>query len=139
MDDDQLFYEAAQQQGISSATADRILAHYRETIGPGSFYVYRIESPKPDGGTSAAPSQRKRTLLVFRTGDDALSFAQRNRLGPTPRLLRISLANVLATLLQRPSLEAVLFITSVEDHIKPGQFPDGVRIERSHLLAALQA
>lgn len=139
MDDDQLFYEAAQQQGITESMADRILARYRETIGPGSFYVYRIETPKPDGGTNAASSQRKRTLLVFRTGDDALSFAQRNRLGPTPRLLRISLANILATLLHRPSLEAVLFVIIVDDDIKPGQFPDGVRIERSHLLAALQA
>lgn len=140
MDGDQVFRKAAQQQGIALDVADRILAHYRETIGYDSFYAYRIESPKLEGTSNAsAANQRKRTLLVFRTGDDALSFAQRNRLGPTPRLLRLSLAHILATLLHRPALEAVLFVTIVDDHIKPGQYPDGIRVQRSHLLEALQA
>lgn len=134
MDDDTLFGEAATQQGRSVEGAIQLLRQLETQLGSGPFYVYRL-GDTPSGGSGGAAKQR--TLFAFRSGDDALAFAQRNRLGPTPRLLRLTLAQVLTIMLHRPSVEAVLFVADVDDDVRPGQRPAGHLVARGEILAVL--
>lgn len=132
-----MFGEAARQQGATAARAADVLRDLAAHVAPGPFYVYRVggEGSGSEGGESG--SGKKRTLLAFQTADDALAFAQRNRLGPTPRLLRLSLAQLLTIMMHRPSVEAVLFVAIIDDAMRPGQFPQGRRVARAEIIAAM--
>lgn len=136
MNDEAALREAAEQQGYSTEAAQRLLRSLHDRLGSDLFYVYRTGGGA--GGGSGAPSARRRTLLAFPSGDAALAFAQRNRLATTPRLLRLSLARVLAVLLAHANIEAVVFANDVRDDLPAGHLPDGTRFERAALLADLE-
>lgn len=135
------FIGTAQHHGFSSQIArtalDSVSSRLSELgyAADAAFYVYRI-----GGNTTGASggSGRPRLLLAFASADSALAFAQRNSLGATPRLLRMSIAQLLAILLQRPSIGALLFVTELAE-VPPGrQLPPGFHLDRMVLLDMLQ-
>jgi hypothetical protein len=150
MHDINFFIGVAQQQGCSPHTAQAIFEsiiqqlHTRSvqgidsltaTLRPPSFYVYRTGG---SGVSGNGKSGRPRLLLAFPSADAALAFAQHNRLGPTPRLLGMSIAQLLATLVQRATIEAILFADEPLETLLAGQLPSGLRIERTTLLEMLR-
>jgi hypothetical protein len=98
------------------------------------FYVFR-----QSGGASGGGTGRPRTILAFAEPDAALAFAQRS-LAPgerTPRLRRLGLAHLLL-LLARDSRIAAVVLVPEADEMPAGRLPNGVRVERSELLARLR-
>ena len=134
MNDEVGFDEAARQVGATTTAAMQVLRDFEKQIAAGTYYVFRVGGGDGSGGGGEG---RKRTLFAFRSGDDALTFAQRNRLGPSPRLLRLSMAQLLTIMLHRSNVEAVLFVADVDDTMRPGQLPEGQRVTRTDLLEAL--
>ncbi|NTW98124.1 MAG: hypothetical protein HGB28_06185 [Oscillochloris sp.] len=138
MDDAQLFITAARQAGYSPDAAAATLAWARGCLGdptlPPRLYIFR--SGGGGGGGAAAPA-RPRVLLAFRSADTALSFAQATGLGAAPRLAAMELGQLLAALIQRPTISALLVASEVEGRLRAG-LPDGSRIERATLLDQLQ-
>lgn len=152
MDQRAVFLQLARQEGFypdAALSAFNTIEASLNQVGYGgqtTFYVYRIirreggeaegEAGKDPGAPGAEPS---RLLLVFSSPDAALAFAQQHRLRPTPRLLSLNLAQLLATLVQRPALRALIFseenaATSPATHHIPTVF----RLERQELLAMLK-
>jgi hypothetical protein len=140
MNDEVGFDEAARQLGATTTAAMRVLRNFEQQIAAGTYYVFRVGGGEggSEGGGGGGEG-KKRTLFAFRTGDDALTFAQRNRLGPSPRLLRLSMAQLLTIMLHRPNVEAVLFVAVVDDTMRPGRRPEGQRVTRTELLEALMS
>jgi hypothetical protein len=135
MNDELVLEEAARQRGQSGAAALTLLHGLHARLGHASYYVYRTERA---AGAAGGASGRQRTLVAFPSGDAALAFAQRNRLGATPRLQRLSLARLLAALFQQHDLAAVLFVGEPPDDLAAGRLPEGLRLERAAALAALE-
>jgi hypothetical protein len=102
----------------------------------GRFYLYRTAGGGMGGGAGEHASGRERIVLAFPSADDALGFAQHYGLGAAPRLLTLSLPQLLAVLIQRPSIRAVL-IAAEHECLQPDGLPPGLRIERATLLAEL--
>jgi hypothetical protein len=139
MSDERAFRAAAAQQGYTDEAASAALSSLRRQLGRETFYVYRRGGGKGEGGAGEAPSGRPRTIVAFPSGDAALSFAQRNALGPSPRLQRLQLPRLLLALLQQESLAAVLFVADEAAEPPAGQLPQGLQMERAQLLRSLEA
>jgi hypothetical protein len=141
MPDTRIFIGVAQQHGFSATAATVALERICEQV-PGSFaasgrfYLYRTAGGGMGGGAGERAPVRKRILLAFTSADDALGFAQHYGLGTAPRLLTLSLPQLLAVLIQRPSIRAVL-IAAEHERLQPDGLPAGLRIERETLLAQL--
>lgn len=141
MQDTTIFTTIAQQHGFTAqvaqaalGTTTRMLRDRGHTARDNFFYIYR--TGKRSGGTDRGSSERTRVVLAFATPDTALAFAQQNHLTPTPRLLRLSLAQLLATLVQRPTIGALLFADEPIELVA-GYLPAGLRLERGVLLNML--
>jgi hypothetical protein len=140
MSDAPLFVEAARQQGYAPEAATAALEAVAARLGDGArqrrFFCFR--SPGGMGGGGAAPpAGRPRTLLLFRSADDALSFAQARGLGAAPQLMALRLDAALAVLLQRPAIGVLL--VAAGDAGRGGGLPPGARLERAELLGLLAA
>jgi len=141
MADSLLFIAAARRHGYSDAAAEAALAATRARLaerGLTARRLYCFRSGEPAAGEADAPDAaptRPRLLLAFQSADDALGFAQRRGLGTAPRLVTLSLAQALATLVQRPHIGALL----VADDGPPDQrgLPSGLRVERAALIELL--
>lgn len=141
MSDLPIFIGVAQQHGFSAAAAHEALAHIcaqlqQRGIDGSRFYLYRTAGGGVGAGGSETASTRARTLLAFSSADAALAFAQHYGLGASPRLLTLSLPQLLAVMVQRPTIQALLIATE-QDRATTTGLPDGVRIEREVLLAQL--
>lgn len=140
MHDTIIFTAVAQQHGFdaqvahAALTATAKMLYQRGHTPQDYFYLYRTGKRNPPSGEGS--SARPRVVLAFYTPDTALAFAQHNRLTPTPRLLRLSLARLLATLMQRPTIGAVLFADEPIEMVA-GYLPVGLRLERAALLNML--
>lgn len=143
MQDSNIFREVVQQYGFSAGRAQvaletittQLRARGHTTHRP--FYIYRTGGSSLEGA-AAAGAARPRTLLAFATADSALLFVQRNALSPTPRLLRLPLAQLLAVLVQRPAIGALLVADEPIEALAPGELPAGLRLERALLLDLLK-
>lgn len=138
MRDAALFIEVAAQLGYPAEAAGLALEWAAGLLAArgltrGRYYIFR--SGGGAGGGSGGGGERPRLLLAFPSADAALSFAQRQRLGAAPRLLALSLAQILAALAQRPAIGAALFADEAEP--APGGLPAGLRIGRAELLGRL--
>jgi hypothetical protein len=140
-----LFIGVAQQQGFSAGAASSALAAVVDMLlerggpVPASFFIYRVGTGEADvtSGGAGGGSGRVRTLLAFRSADSALVFSQRVGLGAAPRLLSLSLAQLLAVLIQRPTIGTLIFADEIDATLGSSSLPPGLRLERSALLALL--
>ncbi|NJP04940.1 MAG: hypothetical protein HC837_04580 [Chloroflexaceae bacterium] len=141
MQESNIFIEIAQQQGFHGQQAHETL----KTIGQqlhtcaisiqSPFYIFRTGG----GGTGqGGQANRPRLLLAFPSADDALAFAQHQNLRPTPRLLRVSVHQLLAILLQRPAITALILVDEHANMSQIGKYPHGYRLERTELLTMLK-
>jgi hypothetical protein len=141
MNDTNIFLLVAQQQGFSAPRARVALqAAQRHLADRGyaqrrHFYIYRTS---PQGAVGGASGERPRRVLAFATADTALAFAQHNHLRPTPRLLRTSLDQLLAVLVQRPTIQTVLFVAEPLHIRTPGTLPAGFSLERAAIVHMLE-
>jgi hypothetical protein len=138
MRDAALFIEVAGGLGFPAAAAlaslewaSGLLA--TRGLARGRYYIFRSGGGGAGQGGAGA---RPRLLLAFPSADAALGFAQRQRLGAAPRLLALSLAQILAALAQRPAIGAALFADEAEP--APAGLPAGLRIARAELLGRLE-
>jgi hypothetical protein len=141
MQDNGIFIATAQHCGFSAdgarATLDMALVMLQERghAVRRAFYIYRSDKSEPGKvGTGARP----RLVLAFVTPDTAMVFAQHHRLGPTPRLLRATLAQLLSVLLQRPAIGALMFVDEPITFAADSYLPSGLRLERDMLLKMLK-
>lgn len=139
-----IFIAVAQHAGFTPSAAHRALTLVNEQLythgysGDPSFYIYRVGQSEPAGGRH--PSQeRPRMLLAFPSADSALTFAQRNHLGQTPRLVYLSVAQLLAIILQRPSIHALIFVDELAETPPFGTLPQGFRLNRAVIVDILHA
>lgn len=134
-----LFNELTATYLIAPATLQQTLDDLAVQAGARFFYIFWTRG----SGSGARPhSATERTLLAFSTPDAALSFAQRNRLnrdGERPRLRRLSLIQLLYAILREPTIIALYLVIAEPSDTPPGQFPDGLRIERNSLIERLHA
>ncbi len=142
MQDREIFRTVAEQHGFDPQAIPGALAYVADQLQSHGhaagryFYGYRTGAQSMGGDATGAT--RPRLVLMFATADSALAFAQHNRLGAAPRLFRASLAQLLAILVQRPSIGTLLFVDEPVQSLPRGQFPSGVRLEREQLLAMLE-
>lgn len=141
MSDIMLFAKLAQQQGFSAESASLALAAVEARLAERGtharrFYIYRIAGGGAGVGSASDRMARPRLLLAFPSADAALGFAQRSGLPPAPRLIALSLAQLLAAMIQRPALGALLLADDRDEPMARG-LPDGLRFERDALLALL--
>lgn len=135
-----VFTTVAQQQGYASEVAAKAYTAARVAlrsagIGGHIFYIYRTGG---QGVGSAGPTARPRQVLVFQTADSALAFAQQQQLGLAPRLLRLDLAHLLGVLIQRPTIQALLFVHEPLETTTVGLLPASLHLERSKLVDTLK-
>lgn len=148
MGDIQVLISVAQQQGYAAQAAHAALAavagqlrarlahRWEGSAETPSFYIYRTGGG--NGGAAAEQTSRPRQVLAFASADTAVAFAQRHGLGMRPRLVRMSLAQLLAALLQRPTIGAIRFVAEPDDDDLPETaLPPGVHIERTALIQLL--
>jgi hypothetical protein len=141
MQDQGVLANVARQHGFHAAQAsvalDMTTRQLRERGHRGSlkFYLYR-STGSGAGGRDA--QERVRLVLAFATADTALAFAQHNRLRPTPRLLNVGLEQLLALMLQRPTIGTLLFADEPLEITRAGKLPTGLRIERAAFLKLLE-
>jgi hypothetical protein len=141
MVDSTVFLETVRQQGYAVQYAQRALttiATKLQECGHATntyFYIYRT-GKSGMGGDEV--KEHPRTVLAFATADSAFSFVQRNHLKSTPRLWRASLAQLLAVLVQRPTIGALLFAHEPIEINAQNRLPIGLRIERTDILKMLE-
>lgn len=143
MIDNDIFTTIACQKGFTAPMAQTVLETTARRLRQRGHHIsaryYTYRSTKGGSGDERdRASERPRLVLAFATADTALSFAQRSRVGQTPRLLRVSLAQLLAVLIQRPLIEAVLFVDEPITIAEQNQLPIGLRLERNLLLTMLK-
>jgi hypothetical protein len=137
-----LFIGVAQQQGYSAEAAQAALTQTVERLRergdpvPTSFFIYRAGVGAGEG--SGSSTARPRTLLAFRSADTALVFAQRSGLARSPRLLSLSLPQLLAVLVQRPTIGTLVLADEIDATLGANTLPPGFRLERSALIELLQ-
>jgi hypothetical protein len=134
------FIEAAREHGFDAAASEAALAAVvvRLTEGgvaAGRLYCFRNAGGAGDGSANPAALARPRLLLAFSSADAALGFAQGRGLGRSPRLVTLSLAQALATMLQRPAIGVLL--VAMDEPAERSGLPPGVRVERDELLRLL--
>jgi hypothetical protein len=77
-------------------------------------------------------------LLVFASPDDALAFAQRHQLQPSPRLVAMQLAQLLIVMVKHASIPLIIF-TEEDAALSPDtQLPTILCLKRSEILAMLR-
>jgi hypothetical protein len=132
-EDEQLHALAAEQQ-VEVEALRALLEALRARSGADHFYVFWTS-----GGAERRGPRRERLILAFLTPDAALAFAQRNRLvGAVPvRLRRLSLIQLVRAVLRTPAIVAIVFVGEPEVPMPAGQFPQGVRVERTDLIRQL--
>jgi hypothetical protein len=142
MSDSDIFLHIARQKGFSAPRA-RLALHTAQNqladrgyVQRRYFYIYRTSPQGAVGGASS--SERPRRVLAFATADTALGFAQHNHLRPTPRLLRASLGQLLAVLVQRSTIQSLLFVAEPLDIRTPGTLPAGFSLERAAVVHMLE-
>ncbi|MDW8405353.1 hypothetical protein [Chloroflexus sp.] len=131
---------AVRQAGGEPAQVAHVLELFHQRLiadgqpSPQTLYVYRTTSAaaRSDKQVSTSPA-RTRLLLAFLSADAAVSFAQRAGLARVPRLLPISLARMLAVLLQQPAMSAVHI--AYDDTPAADGLPVGWHIARADVLA----
>lgn len=140
-DEQTVFLGIARQHGYAAEAA----LHVYETIAATlharglrpALYIYRSGERPPEsaasGDGSSMPPLRPRTLLAFATADAALGFAQRMRLQGSPRLRRMHLAQLLAVMLQQPSIVALHIADEPLEIPANQQFPAGYLIQQNDL------
>jgi len=127
--------ELAGELGVSAAALRDLLASLRSQAGASHFYIFWTS-----GKAAGAAAPRRRTLLAFPTPDDALAFAQRNRLhhANRPRLRRLSLIQLLRATLREPTIEAIRFAAAQDSQPPPArQLPPGIHVARADLVRSL--
>lgn len=131
---------AVQQAGGEPAQAASVLEFFRQRLiaagqpSPQTLYVYRVSSVAARSDASApVPSARPRLLLAFLSPDAAVSFAQRTGLARVPRLLPLSLARVLAIVIQQPAMRALHI--AYDDVPAANGLPSGWHLSRAEILA----
>jgi hypothetical protein len=144
MPDSLLFIGVARQQGYSEEAAFAALAAVRARLDEAGvavrrFYIFRTGDGGVGGGDGGGGelSSRPRRLLAFQSADSALAFAQGAGLGASPRLIALTLSQILAALIQRPTIGALLVADETDAPPPPGGLPSGTRIERSALIELL--
>lgn len=103
-----------------------------------AYYIFRSGSQAAESDATTTPPPRPRTLLAFTSADAALAFAQQATLTVSPRLLRMSLPRLLAALIQRPAITALLVVDDLDEHRTTTGLPDGFRLARGTLLELLK-
>lgn len=144
MTDIALFIEVARQHGYSAEAAGAAIAAVRARLDEAGvrsrqLYIFRAGDGgvgAGEGGQGEAPS-RQRRLLAFQSPDAALAFAQSAGLGAAPRLVGLTLGQVLAAMIQRPAIDALHVADEDFAPTPPGTLPPGTRIERVALLELL--
>ncbi|MCU0493198.1 MAG: hypothetical protein MUD01_16555 [Chloroflexaceae bacterium] len=151
MHDAAFFIDVAYQHGATAHAAQAALNHVAQqlqvrrlqrgglrqaTFTISSFYVFRTGSGV--GQAAGGGSGRTRLLLAFPSADAALSFAQRQQLGPSPRLLHTSLPRLLAVMLQRANIAALIVADETDEVPDTAALPPGFRVERAALLTMLK-
>lgn len=131
---------AAREHGFDAVASEAALAAVvvrlaERGVVAGRLYCFRSAGGAGEGAANPAAPARPRLLLAFPSADAALGFAQRRGLGRSPRLVTLSLAQALATLLQRPAIGAML--VAVDELADGPGLPPGVRVERDELLRLL--
>ncbi|MFV9503484.1 MAG: hypothetical protein AB4911_02845 [Oscillochloridaceae bacterium umkhey_bin13] len=142
MPDSLIFIGVARSQGYPPEAAVAALAAVRARLAEAQittrrFYIYRTgDGGVGSAGATSQSSGRPRLLLAFQSPDDALAFAQATGLGSSPRLVPLSLGQILAAIIQRPAIVALLI---AESTLTPliGGLPPGLRIERAALIELL--
>lgn len=131
---------AVRQAGGEPAQIAQVLALFHQRLiadgqpSPQTLYVYRTTGAAASSDPSApAPSSRPRRLLAFLSADAAVSFAQRTGLARVPRLLTLSLARVLAIILQQPAVRALHI--AYDDIPAANGLPSGWNLSRAEVLA----
>lgn len=143
MSDSLLFVGVARRHGYSVAAAQAALAAVRARLSEGGvvarrFYIFRTGA----GGVGGEPAPgestgRQRLLLAFQSADAALAFAQGAGFGASPRLVTLTIGQLLAAMVQRPAIAALLVAHEGDAPARPGQLPPGTRIERAALIELL--
>jgi hypothetical protein len=141
MDVSDTFMMVALKYGFSTEAAASTLAALHVRLSergplPNFLYLYRTGGTGMGDTETDVSEQRRRYLLAFRSADDALSYAQRNRLGPAPRLATLSLAQILAVMLQQSAIRMAVIADNNAGGAQ-GDLPPGLQIERSVLLEML--
>jgi hypothetical protein len=152
MDETAIYLDTAQQHGYPQQSAHRALdqvvawLHERQPLrlqhpDQLAFYIFRSGSQAADPGEPAEPEvspARPRILLAFTSADAALGFAQQATVAVSPRLLRLSLPRLLAALIQRPAITALIFVDDIDERRTGAGLPDGLRLDRGVLLELLK-
>lgn len=143
-----LFVERAQQQGYHEVAAYAAftaicarLSHQGYPPEKRAFYVYRTAGAGRGGGDIGGieePPPRPRLLVAFATPDAALAFAQHNRLRPVPRVVPMHLAQLLAALLQHPTIQALIFSDEQASRAPDTHIPTIIHLSRAELLDILK-
>lgn len=144
MPDSLLFVDVARQHGYSVVAAQAALAAVHARLSEGGvsarrLYIFRTGDGGV-GGADASPGEatgRPRLLLAFQSADTALAFAQGGGLGASPRLVTLSISQLLAAMVQRPAISALLVADEDDTPARPGHLPPGTRIERAALIELL--
>lgn len=138
------FIEIARQHGFGLEQAHNVLGMVRAWLQArghpptaASFYIYRAERSAP-GGASGTAGQRLRLVLAFATADSAFSFVQRSKLAGMPRLMRVSVSQLLAVMVQRSDIGAVLIADEPMEMLPATHLPAGLRLERTRVLEKLK-
>lgn len=135
-----LFLAQATQQGYSAEAAQRAFDQVRARLAERGlerthYYIFRSGGAGGAGGGESGASAPSRRLPAFPSADAAISFAQAGGLGKAPRLAALSLDQLLAALIQRPSIAALLFVD--EDAPRGQGWPPGLWVARGEVLGAL--
>jgi hypothetical protein len=149
MDEIAIYLDTAQQYGYQQQPARRALdqvvawLHERHPLRRQSsahlaFYIFRSGSHPTEHAAAAVAPARPRILLAFTSADAALGFAQHASVAASPRLLRLSLPRLLAALIQRPAITALIFVDDLDERQTTTGLPDGFRLDRGALLALLK-
>jgi hypothetical protein len=138
------FIEIARQHGFALEQAHNVLGMVRTWLHARghsptatSFYIYRAER-SASAGTASTAGNRLRLVLAFATADSAFSFVQRSKLPGTPRLLRVSLSQLLAVMVHRSDIGTVLIADEPMELLPGTHLPAGLRLERAKVLDKLK-
>jgi hypothetical protein len=147
------FLKVAQQEGFQPHDILPAFAHVEEQLRSVGyedghiFYIYRTPQRKlaasqeeAEAGVEgeAPPQERSRILVTFACPDDAFVFAQRNHLRPVPRLLPMTLDELLATFLQHAAIRSLIFSEEHATRSPDTHIPTVLHIDRRELLALLR-
>ncbi|ABX05290.1 MAG TPA: hypothetical protein DEF47_15000 [Herpetosiphon sp.] len=138
----------ADRFGMPRAELDELVhgsvAHLAQT-----HYYHYLARPKPqfddDSDENTAAQSKPRHVVLFRTPDDALSFAQRIRIGETPRVRQISRENMIWHMLNDEAIVRVIFFEQPLEELPTGlnlqtlaDLPGAIAIERNDVLTSRQ-